>query len=109
MRRARIFLGIVAVVLLPATSVSAQTGPRDPFDPLLTAEDPTDSTDPVAPTVDPTTAPDPNPPATDGLPTTGRDPHNWVGIAYALVAIGTALVAYSHAMYPRARRRSLLS
>lgn len=89
------FLALIAVLSFAAPAAAQSV--RDPFDPLLSTfttgtstEDPT-TTNPVDPVID--EAPLVNPaPSTDNLPSTGRDPKNWLGIAYVLLAIGTALL-----------------
>ena len=93
-----IALAVAGFVLLPLTAARAQDpGLRDPFDPILSAEDaatsptePDDATDPVTVTEPDVLDPDP---ASDGLPSTGQDPRNWLAVAYVLVAAGGALVA----------------
>ena len=101
MRRFLIGLAAAAFVLAPLGSAHAQDPRlRDPFDPLLSAEDATTTspTEPGETPPDPVTGTDPDTEpdvATQGLPTTGQDSRRWLAAAYVLVAAGAMLVALS--------------
>ncbi len=93
----------VGLVLAVCVAPAALAQQRDPFAPVISLQPDDGTTDPGVPgVVDPV---DPVPPPTDSLPGTGSAPAPWIGIAYALVALGTGAVALSRLFGQPARAR----
>ncbi len=100
----RKLLGLCAVVFVllaaaPSALAQSDAGVRDPFVPLIAPSpvatagtDPTVPTDPVP--VNP--APDPDEP----LPGTGSSTTSWVGMGYALIALGAGAVVLARVFGP---------
>jgi hypothetical protein len=93
---AALLLGASLVMVLTVTPAFAQ---RDPFDPVIGSTTGSTNTDGsatgpgTAPNGDGTTGQaDPTQTGADVMPNTGADPMPWLALAYALVAIGGALV-----------------
>ena len=91
----------VMLVIALAPLAAAQEA-RDPFAPVISLTDPDGTpTDPTDPVIDP----DPAPVPVDTLPSTGTYSNSWLGLAYALVALGAGTVLLSRLVGPAASRR----
>lgn len=100
----RKFLGVAAIVtvlLVPAGVALAQDpAARDPFVPLIQPS-PAATGDGTGVPVDPTVPVDPVPDPTDPLPSTGSSSTmSWIGLGYALIALGSGAVVLSKVLRP---------
>ena len=102
MRKVLVTCALSVMLVIALAPLAAAQGGRDPFALVISLTEPDGlPTDPTDPVIDP----DPAPVPVDPLPSTGARSDSWMGLAYALVALGGGAVVLSRLVGPTATRQ----